>query len=129
MELTSGILKSVESSFMINKDSASMYAIRYKGELFIEKGRNAKLFANLGSAKTALLHFVRDIFWNGEYYQEYKANLKSQTGYEVDFSETIKILPQYGKTDRFEKPESKQMFKDIRDKLLKEGIFTIEEIK
>ncbi len=128
MELTEGILKSIESGVFVSRSEGPLYALKYKGVIFNEAG-NVRLFANKGSAKSALTKLITNIFRHGEYWQNYKENIKTRTRYEVDFSATISILPSYGETSRFDDPANKKMFKEIGDQLLKEGIFTIEEIK
>lgn len=128
MELTEGILKSIDSMFEFNRYSlGESYIIKYKDVIVREYGK-VKVFSNVGAAKTYLLKFVRMIFWRGEEFQQYKNNIKRQTGYDVDFSETISILSSYGKTDRFDLPENKKMFKDIRDKMLENQIVKIEKL-
>jgi hypothetical protein len=104
--------------------------MKYQGKMFTDDGGKVKVFSDEASAKRELLAFVRQTFWQGEYWQKYASNVKQQTGgYEIDLSATIKILPQYGLTSRFEEPQNKKMFKDFRDALLKEGIVTIEKVK
>lgn len=128
MELTEGILKSIDSLFEFNRySSGESYIIKYKDIIIRENGK-IKIFGNIGSAKNYLLKFVRMIFWRGEEFQRYKSNIKKQTGYDVDFSATITILPSYGEINRFDLPESKKMFKDIRDKMLENQIVKIEKL-
>jgi hypothetical protein len=127
MELTPGILKSVESGIYTTQLFTSMYAVRYKGKIF-NHNSNVRLFLSPSSAKTAITKFLVELFRQGEYWQRYKDNLKTRTGYDADFSETIRIFPSLGKSDRFDSNEFKKMIKDLRDKLLEEKVFTIDEI-
>ena len=128
MDLTEGILKSIESGFYTTRTVAPIYALKYKGLIFKRSDNSVRLFYTPGAAKTAITNFLVEIFRQGEYWQEYKRSLEIRTGHDIDFSATIKIFPSYGKTDRFYSVEFKNMIKDLRDKLLKEKIFTIEEI-
>lgn len=124
MELTEGILKSVESSFYQNYNNPTeLFVCKYKGKLIYQDKK--MLFTSKGRAAGFIRKFVYEIFWQGEYWHKYKDNIK---GYDVDYSATIKILPQYGLTARFDLPENKKMFKDIATNLIKEGIITIEKI-
>lgn len=126
--LTDGILKSVESYFLQEFNSAKpMYVVKYKGKL-MHKSSGVRVFANAGGAKSFITTFVKDLFWHGEYYQNCKAQLFKNYGIEVDYTATIKILPSHGLTSRFESAEVKKMFKDIGTDLLNKGIFTIETI-
>ena len=113
-KLTEGILKSVESSFMQNYNHNYIrYIVKYKGK---SMHRGDKIFFKTeANAKSFVTSFVREIFTQGEYWQEYKNNIKLQTGYDVDYSATISILPQYGLTSRFDLPENKKMFKGNRE--------------
>jgi len=132
MRLSEGILKSVESAFMQSyhppkvKTNKNFY-LTYKGEPFCEKS-NRKRFFTRTKARRFLEKFIYTIFRQGEYWESFKEKTKERTGYEVDFSATIEILPQYGLTSRFDDPKNLKMFKDIAQKLLDEGIVTIEEI-
>ena len=128
MELTPGILKSVESAYYVTGSNTVLYSLKYKGKLYNRTG-NVRLYANPGAAKTALLKLIEELFRQGEYWQAYKGNVKRDTGYEIDMSETIKMFPSYGKTARFEEAPFKKMVKEIRNALLEQGIFTIEEVK
>lgn len=131
MELTEGIIKSVESSFMmwhhkniIKHDK--IYIVLYKGQIFCEN-QKIKSFTSKTKARSFLTKFVFLIFWQGEYWQSCKDNLKTQIGYDVDFTATIEILPSHGLTSRFDSKESKKLFKDIAIALVNDGIITIEE--
>lgn len=133
MNLTSEILKAFESSYVVqhgrNHDDNLGCFMSYQGKPFVDEGK-LKIFADEAAAKRELLFFVKQTFWQGEYWQRCASNVKKQSdGYEIDLSATIKILPQYGATSRFELPENKKMFKEFRDALLKEGIVTIEKIR
>lgn len=131
MKLTPEILKSFESSYVVQygrSHKALGVIMKYNGLPFTIDGGKLRIFADEGAAKRELLAFVKQTFWQGEYWQKYKSNVKTQTGYDIDMTATIKILPQYGLTSRFEAPENKKMFKEFRDALLKEGIVTIEKI-
>jgi hypothetical protein len=131
MELSDGILKAMESSFVIqygtNFENVG-YVMTFNDDPFLD-GSKVQVFANVGAAKRTLTDFCRNIFWQGEYRQQYKDNIKKQTGYDVDFTATIAILPQYGATDRFEKPEAKEMFKNLGLALIEKGIVKIKKIK
>ena len=126
MELSEGILKSIESGVIIVSGD-TYYALKYKGVLFVENGK-ARLFANQGAAKTALTNFVKQCFWHGGYWQSCSTQIKKSTGYDVDFSATRAIIESYGETSRFVAPEAKKLYKDISNSLLEQGIFTIEKV-
>ena len=129
MELTEGILKSVESSFYqwYNHDKGlSFCVVRYEGKIMND---GKAFFKSEAFAKTFITKFVKAIFWQGCYWNERPERSMEFYGYQVDYSATIKILPQYGLTSRFELPENKKMFKDIATQLLKDGIITIEKIE
>lgn len=127
MKLTPGILKSVESSFYQNYNNpVELYICKYKGKLmYLDK---EMFFTSKIRATNFITTFVREIFWHGEYFHQYRSNIKNRTGYDVDYSETIKILSSHGLTSRFELPENKKMFKDIANNLIKEEIITIEQL-
>jgi len=130
MELTPGILKSVDSAFHQNHNFTNKYAfwiLKYRGQIMKIPG-SKPYFTSEGRAKKYVYKFVYCIFWHGEYWQSCKRQIKDSRQYEVDYSATIKILPQYGPTARFDTPEAKKMFKDIADNLLKEKIITIEKV-
>ena len=131
MELTEGILKAIDSSFHQSYNQiykpAELWVVKYKGKFM--QGYKFKPFSSEGRAKSFVTQFVKEIFAQGEYWQQYKANTKIHTGgYDVDYSETIKMLPQYGSTSRFDDPKNKKMFKDIATELIKSGIITIEKL-
>jgi hypothetical protein len=130
MELTEGILKSVESSFYqcYNRtNNLKFCVVKYKG-VIMNDGKKP-FFKSEAYAKTFVTKFVELIFRHGEYYQSGADKSMEHYGYKIDYSATIKILPQYGLTSRFELPENKKMFKDIATKLLEDGIITIEKIE
>jgi hypothetical protein len=128
MELTQGIIKSVDSAVAVVMSTDKLYAIKYRGVIFIQNSTNVRLFATQGAAKASLTKFVEQLFRQGEYWQSCSKNIKRNTGFDVDFSATIALLPSSGYTSRFEDSENKKMFKDIATALLKEKIFTIEEV-
>jgi hypothetical protein len=127
MELTPGILKSIESAVIVTFNDlvqVDLFVVKYKGRIYTQENK-PKVFYSKKTAKKFLVQWVKNIFWQGEYWQSCSSNIKKQRNYDVDFSATIKILPQYGLTKRFDLPE--QMFKDIADELLAKEIFTIEK--
>ena len=127
--LTDGVRKSVESACMVlGPGPAVRYVLKYKGKA-IHESPKLKLFINAGGAKVWAATVVKLMFWQGEYWQSCKSNIKKRQGYDVDFSSTIEILPQYCLTSRFDKPENKAMFKKIASDLFKSGDFTIEKIE
>ena len=126
MKLTPELIKAFDSSYVVqNFPSYPGYLLKYRGRFFYD-GEHIKIFYNEKSAKKYLLAWVKQTFWQGEYWQQYKDNVKQQKGYEIDLSATIKLLPQYGPVSRFDLPENKKMFKELRDALLEEQIVTIE---
>ena len=128
MELNQGIIKSIESAVHVTMCTDRLYALKYRGVIFIQNSANVRLFANQGAAKASLTKFVEQTFRQGEYWQSCSKNVKRNTGYDVDFSATIAMLPSYGLTSRFEDPKNKKMFKEIATELINQKIFTIEEI-
>ncbi len=130
MELTPEILKSVESTYYTaySHNNETMYVLRYKGMIVRTPG-GVRLFKNIGSAKKLINTFVQQMFHHGEYWHEYRENTKKRTGKDIDFSGTIAIIPSYGLTSKWDKPEIKKIIKDIASELLEQGIFTIEEFK
>lgn len=127
MKLTPGILKSVESSFHQSYNiPIQLFVCKYRGRLMYEDKKT--IFTSKKKAVAFVNKFVFLIFWQGEYWQQYKDNIKKRTGYDVDYSATIAILPQYGPTARLDLPENKKMIKDIAKNLIKEDIITIEPI-
>ncbi len=130
MELTPGILKSVDSSIHQNSyywPKTEFWVTKYKGDpVMLDGGKG--YYTSEKAANKAVYNFVYLIFWQGETSQSAKRQIKERTGYEVDYSATIKILPQYGLTARFDTPESKKMFKDIAENLIKEKIITVEKV-
>jgi hypothetical protein len=132
MNLSEGILKSVESAFMQTYHPPKLkynksFVIKYNGELFCVRSK-PKRFLSRTKAKRFLINFIYTIFWQGEYYMILKEKTKERTGYDVDFSATIEMLPQYGLTSRFDDPQNIKKFKNIAEKLIEEGIITIEEV-
>lgn len=128
MELTQGIIKSVDSAVTVVMSTDKLYALKYRGAIFIQNSTNVRLFATQGAAKASLTKFIEQLFRQGEYWQSCSKNIKRNTGIDVDFSATIALLPSYGATARFDDPANKKMFKDIATALLEEKIFTIEEV-
>lgn len=126
MELTEGILKAIDSSVIVldQYEPRDTYGVFYKGTRVQVDGAK-KVYYTKNSAKKAVHNLVFMTFWQGEYWQSCKTQIKERSGVDVDFSATIAILPQYGTTDRFKDPESIKMFKALRDELLKKEIFTI----
>ena len=126
MELTEGILKSIDSAVtVLNRyEARDTYGLFYKG-VRVEIDGAKKIYYTQNAAKKAVYNLVFLTFWQGEYYQSCKRQIKERSGVDVDFSATIAILPQYGLTDRFRDPETIKMFKKLRDELLKNEIFTI----
>lgn len=124
MELTEGILKSIDSGVVIVSDK-TYYALKYKGVLFVEVGK-IRLFKNPGAAKASLTNFVKQCFMHGDYWQSCSEHIKKRTGYDVDFSATRAILKSYDKS--FYTSKSKKLFKDISNALLEQDIFIIEQI-
>lgn len=131
MKLTPGIIKAAESAFYAqcnpNYPLPRTWIVKFNDMPFTFQGK-IKVFATIGSAKLSITKFVRNIFWQGEYLQAYASDLSKRIGYNVDFTETICILPQYGETSRFEDPINKKMFVDIGKELMAAGIITIENI-
>ena len=130
MELTPGILKSVESLYYQEHKcyNTETFILKHLGNIVYDYGK-VKTFRGIGPAKAFLTKYVERIFRHGEYWQENKDILKTQYKYDIDYSETIKIFPSYGYTSRFYEKESKKLFKDIATNLLKENIFTLENLK
>ena len=128
MKLTPGILKSIESGAVISlTDKQTFFIIKYNGKNFQFDG---KLIINSETkAKSKIIDFIRYIFTQGQILQGSKNWILEKYKYEVDFTETIKILPSFGLTSRFELPENKKMFKDIAENCLKEKIFEIVKIE
>jgi len=126
MELNEGILKAIDSSVIVldQYEPRDTYGVFYKGNRVQVDGAK-KVYYTKNAAKKAVYNLVFMTFWQGEYWQSCKTQIKERSGVDVDFSATIAILPQYGKTDRFKDPESIKMFKSLRDELLKKEIFTI----
>jgi hypothetical protein len=129
-KLTPELIKSFESGFHTTstplKKSSGFY-ITFKGTPFAEGGK-LKVLATTGAAKRFLHDWIVQIFRTGEYWQTYKDNLKNRTGYEVDFSGTIAIMPSYGKTDRFYTKEFKEMVNGYYEALIHEGIININPV-
>ena len=121
MELTTEILKSIESGTFVVRSESNYYALKYKGSIFSEAG-NVRLFANEGAAKAALSKFVRQCFWHGPYWQSCSKHIKKRSGYDVDFTGTN------GTVQNWDSSETKKKFKDISNALLEQGIFTIEQV-
>lgn len=129
MELTEGILKSVDSSFhQTYNHPCEFYVCKYRGKIMYQRPYKPEIFMTEAAAKSFVTMFVRLIFWQGEYWQSCKDNIKTRTGYEVDYSGTAKILSAYGLVSRFDEAKNKKMFKDIGIELVKQGIITIEKI-
>jgi len=126
MELTDGILKSVESLFIQNYNYES-FIVKYKGQVMNDTHRKC-VFKTEGAAKTFITRFVREIFWHGPYYQSCKSNIKSATGYNVDYTATMQMLKVSLMSD-WDKPETKKLIKDVGLELLKQGIITIEKVE
>ena len=126
MELNEGILKAIDSSVIVldQYEPRDTYGVFYKGSRVQLEGTK-KVYHTEKSAKKAIYNLVFLTFWQGEYWQSCKTQIKKRSGVDVDFSATIAILPQSGKTDRFKDPESIKMFKSLRDDLIKKEIFTI----
>lgn len=141
VEVTEGILKAIDSYAAATGvfRPSEIFVIRYKGNIIEDSDRHTgeheehlpkiAIFGTMDEALEFLYVWVSCTFRQGEYIQSYSNNVKKQTGYDVDFSATIAILPQYGKTDRFELPESVQMYKDIAQALLDKKIITIDTLK
>ena len=129
VKLTKEIKKSFDSGFFHSFYAyvPTLYVIRYRGNLFLD-GPKILVFNSENKAKSYLRKWVENVFHHGEYWQSCKNNIKKNTGYEVDFSATIKILPSYGLTSRFQLPENKKMFKDFAEELIKEEIVVIEKL-
>jgi len=127
MELTEGILKSIESSFMQDFNHES-FIVKYNGKVMNDT-RCKCVFKTEGAAKSFITHFITDIFRHGSYWDKYKSNVKKSTGYDVDYSATIDMVKHYTLMSDWDKPESKKMIKDIGLKLLKQGIITIEKVE
>jgi hypothetical protein len=124
MELTEGILKSIESSFYSNYSGVS-YMVKYKG--MIMKNDGVKLFKTKGAAKFFVTKFIKNIFYHGEYWHKYAQNIFRNTGYLPDYSGTIELLPRIGSTNEFER-NLNSISKKIVDSLINEKIITIEEV-
>ena len=124
MELSQGILKAVESSYMQHyNNNVEFYLVSYKGKAMIQSGR-VRLFKTVGAAKTFVNNFVKELYIHGEYWQSCAKYIKEQIGYDIDYSATatksVKIL---------DTPEYKKLFKELSSELLKQNIITIEKIK
>jgi hypothetical protein len=128
MELTEGILKAIDSGVQVSGESSPMFLLKYKGKIFNQGGNKVRLYANEGAAKRTITDFVKQVFWHGGYWQSCAKQIKARTGYDVDFSATLNILPFHGATSRYDDPKNKKMFKSIGEELLKQGIFTIEKV-
>jgi hypothetical protein len=127
MELTEGILKSIESSIMQNYNNES-FIVKYKGKVMNDTYLKC-VFKTEGAAKTFITRFVTDIFKHGGYWQSCKSNIKNHIGYDVDYTGTQKMTSHYKYMSDWDKPESKKMIKDIGLELLKQGIITIEKVE
>lgn len=128
MELTNGVLKSIDSLLNTEYNNQHEYYVcKYKGKL-ICGSINKSVFKGIGPAKSFLNKVIKNMFWYGEYYQANSSRYKEIYNYDVDFSETISILPSHGLTERFDSLETKKMIKDLVKKLLDEEIITIEKI-
>ena len=129
MELTEGILKSIDSSVIVldQYQLKDTYGVLYKGKRVQVDGPK-KVYYTENAAKKAVYNLVFLTFWQGQYWQSCKTQIKGRSGVDVDFNATIAILPQYGTTDRFREPETIKMFKSLRDELLKKEIFTIVKL-
>lgn len=128
MTISPELYKAIESGFYyLNNPNSKVdsFIIRFNGMPFTTAGK-VRIFANKGTAKRAITNFVKSIFARGEFLQSYKDQVFKRTGYEIDFTESIKILPSSGKTDRFKDPKNVQMFVDIRNELINTQIITIE---
>lgn len=131
MKITPGIDKSFDSAFFGVTDPVvhKMFVMKYKGRVFNDPGKNrVKIFSDEGHAKKFLIAWVKNVFWQGEYWQSCKTQIKDRCNIEVDFSETIKILPQYGLVSRFDEPKNVKMFKDLATELLKNGTVSIDPL-
>lgn len=126
MELNDGILKAIASSVIVldQYEPRETYGVFYKGRR-VQIDGDKKIYYTKNAAKKAIYNLVFMTFWQGEYWQSCRTQIKERSGVDVDFSATIAILPQYGETDRFKDPETIKMFKNLRDELLKKEIFTI----
>jgi hypothetical protein len=126
MELTEGILKAIDSSVIVldKFKLRDTYGVFYKGNR-VQVDGDKKVYYTANAAKKAVYKLVFLTFWQGQYWQSCKTQIKGRSGVDVDFSATIAILPQYGTTGRFKDPETIKMFKALRDELLKKEIFTI----
>ena len=132
MELTQGILKSVESHFYQNHNNQNkdVFILKYKGlPLYGQHEDKIKFFNSETKAKTYLTSFIKILFCHGEYWNDCKDNVKRYCGYDINYSGTIEILSSTGLVSRFDEPKNKKMFKDIGEQLLKEKIITIEKFK
>ncbi len=129
IELTEGILKAIDSSVIVldKYEPRDTYGVFYKGNRVQIDGAK-KVYYTENAAKKAVYNVVFLTFWQGQYWQSCKTQIKGRSGVDVDFSATIAILPQYGTTDRFGDPETIKMFKSLRDELLKKEIFTIVKL-
>lgn len=127
MELTEGLLKSIESTFhfkCVPLKRKPTFTLYFGDEPYTERGK-IKQFINPGGAKAKLLSLISEMFHQNEYWQKYKDNVVKNTGFDVDWSACIAIMPCYGPTNRFTRKEFKKELKDLRDELLKRKIFEI----
>lgn len=134
--LTEGILKSVDSAVEVISRGQGLlkrqlnivvYIVKYKGNLVELSGKTQH--STKKAAERAIKNFVLHMFKHGDYWQNCSDNIKKWNGYEVDFSETIKLISPYGTTDKWEKPETQKIIKDITAALIKEGLFTIHPLE
>jgi len=128
MELSPGILKSIDSAFhQLYNQPYIGYVVKYRGKLMYN-GKKLMLFANKGTAKTFVLSFIRLLFYQGWYWDKYKDNIKRDTGYEVDYSGTMDLLLQSPGYAQIDFPANKKIMKDIQNELFKQKIITIHEV-
>ena len=128
MELNAGLLKAIDSAVVVTfNPPKDLFIIRYKGNSFTTLSK-LMTFSSTGRAKGFLVKWIEIMFRQGENWQAYSSNVKKNKNYDIDLSETIKILPSSGLTSRFQELKNKKMFKDLTEEGRKQKIFTIEKL-
>lgn len=91
MEITNGLAKAIESTiFQHHHKIDVLYVCRYKGKILGDEFRIFTYKTETG-AKTFIRGLVKAMFHHCKYWQNYKENIKSQTGYNVDYTAIIEM--------------------------------------
>jgi len=128
MELTPGILKSVDSVFhQIYNQPFVGYIVKYRG-VVMHDGKNLMFFKTKGNAKAYVFGIIRLMFHQGWHFDKYKDNIKRDTDYDVDYSGTTNLFLPGLNIAEIDIPENKQMMRDIQNELFNQKIITINEV-